>query len=382
MWALSIALDAERPSQALLAGLLAGAAAVLRAEMVLYATAFGALTLAIPDERRRWSRRPLMVLGAVGGVAAPLAANALLERALLGGGVRDSRAGGAVGGVAQEAGQRLQDAILTGSSPFPETSPFGLVTALALLSAVLVVAWWATRRPDHRGPALRIALALLGAIYLARFADGLGFVPGLLAAVPLAAIGILGASTPRQRLVAGTALAAVPLVWTLQWSGNHIAQWGGRYLLTSGVLLVVVACAALTRVGWRQPAALALLGLTVGTAVFGAAWHVERTRAIGHAVDAVEQAPADVVIISTQPHLGREGGRWYGNHRWLSVDDPDTLDDAVELAADMGVERFDLVDLVHDGQIEAREFDGFRLVDTSSVSWPGGQLLIRSFAGA
>ncbi len=74
---------------------------------------------------------------------------------------------------------------------------------------------------------------------------------------------------------------ALPLVWLFQFSGGAVPQWGGRYVLTSGLVLAAVGIGVsglLDR--WVRNV---LIGLSVGVAVFGLAWMSHRTHEVGRA---------------------------------------------------------------------------------------------------
>ena len=104
------------------------------------------------------------------------------------------------------------------------------------------------------------ALAAAACFYLVRFGGGLGFVPGVVTAAPFAAVGVFLGWKRSLRLPTVIACVALPLVWAFQYSGGAGAQWGGRYELVSGALLVVVGVVALAG---RRRALAAALGLSL-----------------------------------------------------------------------------------------------------------------------
>ncbi|MBV8160887.1 MAG: hypothetical protein JO265_08190, partial [Acidimicrobiia bacterium] len=99
--------------RALAAGVLAGAAGVLRTEVLLYAAAAGVALLAFGGEWRPWVRRPVRVVAVAGGLVAVVVANAAGERAVLGTGLRDTRAGSNIAAAGSTASTRLHDGVLT-----------------------------------------------------------------------------------------------------------------------------------------------------------------------------------------------------------------------------------------------------------------------------
>ncbi len=227
LFAAALALEDGGWRRALLAGLALGVAVVLRIEMAVYAAAFGLATLLVPTERRRWLAQPRAAVGLALGAAAPVVVNFGVERLVLGVTAGASRTGGAASGAGAEIGQRVHDGLLTTVGLFADERAGALVLG-AVAVAVLAVA--------RRYPVAWIAAA---GLYVVRATQGLGFIPGALAAVPAAA----GArpTSLRAHVVALTAVIAVPMVWLVQWRGQLLPQWGGRYLLLTGALLLVVA---------------------------------------------------------------------------------------------------------------------------------------------
>jgi len=378
--AVALALDDEAGApRALLAGLAAGLAVVLRAEMLLYGLAFVGATLLVGAERRRTlaDRRRLTLL--VVGVAVPLLANALVERALLSHGVRDGRAADSLAGTANQGGSRLIDAAVTSVGLFPDDRGLALLLGALLVGSLLVVGAHlaAPTRVSERAAAVGIVVAV--GLYGFRFSSGPGFAPGFLVVAPLAAVGVFAARSPKERVVLGTALGALPLVWATAWIGNHLSQWGGRYLLLSGALLTVLGVGRLQQVGWRRPAAVAMVGCAIAVSAIGAAWHVERTRTVADAVASIEELPEDVVVISDLEHLGRQGGAWYGDHRWLRTATPGEVAPAAAVARAAGVSELAVVQLAAPGEDEPTSpaLAGYRAVGvTERVPLLEGQQLV------
>ena len=101
-------------------------------------------------------------------------------------------------------------------------------------------------------------LALAALPYVAGALSDLAFVPGLFVAFPLAIGAVLVRARGKAQLVVVVAVGALPLVWAFQYLGGAGPQWGGRYILTSGVLLGVVATVRL-----RDDLPVVARGLTV-----------------------------------------------------------------------------------------------------------------------
>ena len=362
--------------KALVAGLLAGLAAVMRTEVLLYAGVVGVALLVFGGEWQAWIRRPARIVAVAAGLGTVLVANGAWERAVLGSGLRDTRAGSNVSAAGSALGARLHDGLLTAIGLFgDDTTKAYLGGAVAVVA--LLVFTWAVFHDRERSPLAVLSGAVAGALYLARFAStGLVlFVPGFFPAAPASAAGVTGATTRRQMAIAGAAVVVLPAVWLLQWQGQLLPQWGGRYVLLSGALLTVVGAVAIERHG-RTPGVVALVAITLLVAVFSAAWHVQRTRGVARAAASIERVPRDVVVVSRLAHLGREAGAWYGRNRWLNANGDQGTAEAASIAAQGGVRRIDVVDLdqsqrpqdLEGWTVSARRlipYLGFHLVDTS-----------------
>ncbi|HYF45012.1 MAG TPA: hypothetical protein VD926_02305, partial [Acidimicrobiales bacterium] len=321
LWGVALGLHPRTSTRAAAAGACFTAAITLRADLAVTTVAFGVATLAVADVRRRWTRHPSRIAAGVLGAAVPLLANTALEHLALGEGLRASRAGDGAAQAGVDLGQRVTDAMLTGFGLFADDSPTALLLGGLLLGALVVLAGRVAGRPWATDPLTTAATFTAVLLYALRLLDGLGFVPGALAAAPIAVLALAAHRRADTWVVLGTALGAVPLVWLLQWNGSHVPQWGGRYLLMSTALLTVVAAVALERNGLRKGPTPLLLGLTVVVTAMGLAWHVERTTIEGDVLDALMDQPADTVIVAIDGQLGRELGAGYGDIRWLSADE-------------------------------------------------------------
>src|SRR5262249_23044829 len=143
----------------------------------------------------------------------------------------------------QVTGGRAEEAALTAVGLNPELSTGAYVVG-ALLVALLALVSLRSTSPE---PLLAVgagAAALF--LYALRFAQGLGFLRGLVDASPMAALGLArGWAGQRARVVLGFGLLALPLVWAYQFTGGAVPQWAGRYILPSGLLLLAVGASAL-----------------------------------------------------------------------------------------------------------------------------------------
>ncbi len=315
-------------------GVAAGAAVAVRAEMAVYLAVFAVSVMVVGDCRRSWLRRPFSILATTTAAAGVLVLNQLWERAVLGAGIQTSRVGSQASSIGSSLGDRARDAAITSVGLFADDSRFALVLGAVAVASVVALGAVAVR---GRVTLWRPAVVVAGSVVGLRMVAGLGFVPGSLVTAPLGGAALAAPAGPRMRVLVATAVGSLPLVWAVQWTGDLLPQWGGRYTLATGALLAVVGSVALERAGWRRPAAVALVALSVVVAGYGLAWHVERTNYYGSVAARMSQEPADVVVISTANHLGREVGTSYGEHRWLRAN----TDDELELAADI-VDRFDV----------------------------------------
>jgi hypothetical protein len=260
------------------------------------------------------------------------------------------------------------------------------VTALVLLALLSVLGACAVGRLRLSGPVLRAVCGLTAAMYLARILQGPGFVPGLVAVAPIIPAGVV--ATIGRRSVGGRArvlvlagLLSLPPIWYLQWQGNHIAQWGGRYILVPGALLTVAGLVALdrARVDRRIPAAFAAAALVLSA--YGAVWHVQRTRVVADAIRSVEAVPDDVVIASTDLDLFREGASYYGAHRWVTSADPIAIIGAGGVAEHFDIPRVDVIQVVDPSArpTPIPAVPSYRATGTRTIEWLDSELLVTTY---
>jgi hypothetical protein len=357
------------------AGLLFGAAATLRTEALVYAAvATAVVCLAILLRRRHLGPAVLLGLVVAAGLVLPLAGNQALERATVGGTVRAARTSGTAAVAGQGARVRLEEGLLTGVGLQPELSwkSIGVGGAFLLL---VVFATRRARRAGDPGPAVVAGAGAVG-LYAVRFSQGLGFVPGMTAASPIAAVGIAdGWSSATRRLLVGIALAALPIVWAFQLLGGAYAQWGGRYVLMSGFLLGVVGATSVERL--PRPAAIGALVLAAAVTAFGLVWMSSRTHDVARAERALYNRH-DPVLISRIAHLAREGGAYYryGGRPWLTAVTDDEERAAVDVVRQAGLPGFALVD---DGKAKLTTPAGYTPTGTEHVEFLGLRLRISTY---
>ena len=371
--------EARRPwLNALGAGLLFGAAATLRTEALVYgAIATAAVCLVMLYRRRRLGAPVAIGLLVAAGLVLPLAGNQLLERSTIGGSLRSARTSGTAAEAGSGARLRVQEGLITAVGLYPEVSWKSVgVGAGFLLLLTLGVTTVARGRDPGRAV---IGGAGAAALVAVRFSGGLGFIPGMTAASPVAGVGLSGGwSTATRRLLLVVALAALPIVWAFQFLGGAYAQWGGRYVLLSGLLLAVLGAAALENM--PRPAAAGGALLAAAISAFGLVWMSSRTHDVARA-EAALYARRDPVLISRVAHLAREGGAYYryGGNPWLTAVTNDEADAAVDVVRRSGAPGFAIVD---DGKSGPANYPGFSSAGTSHVEFLGLHLRVTSYRAA
>lgn len=368
--------------RALAAGALFGIAATMRQEALVYAAGAAVVTVWALLTLRRMVVPALAVCSALAAaLVIPLAANLALERVTVGSDIRGARATGTASGAGDDLATRVQEGALTALALDPDLEVGSWLVGAA---AVALIAVTVRRAGGGRREDLGLARVAFGgavALYGVRAAGGLGFVPGMLAATPIAAVGLAapggvgwrvltgaggGADLEggerrleRRSLVLGVAVLAVPVVWAFQYPGGASPQWGGRYVLPSGLLLSVLGAVALSRLArWARTA---LVALAVGVTLFGLAWLSVRSHQVARAAAALEQR-SEPVIVARWAHLAREGGAFSGtvhDRPWLTAVSDDDLTRAGEIVRLAGLSRFAYVDVIDAdavaGQVDERD---------------------------
>jgi hypothetical protein len=371
------------------AGVLFGLSATIRTESLVYGgVAVGIVCLVLlwrgcRHARLRLSRAlaaPIAVgVAAAVGLAIPLLLNSALEKATIGGTLRSERTAGTAAAVGSVAGSRVQEAALTTLGMQTDLRVKTYFTGAALVVLVLVaVALARDPRPERRRFAM-VAGAGAVVLYVLRFATGLGFVPGLFAAAPVAIVGLLGLwRGARARIVTVIALGSLPIVWLFQYLGGAGPQWGGRYILTTGLLLTTVGVVVLARA--PRTAAATVLAVAVGVTTFGLVWVSVRTHQVAHTEAALARRP-EPVLVSAVAHLAREGGAYAGvvrDHRWLTLGDPSQLPDAAGIVRAAGFTTFALVQ--EHGQGRAPAVAGWTMTGTDRLSlFESGELVVTTY---
>ena len=328
--------------RSLAVGALIGAAFAMRTEALAYGFVMVVLAGAYLALRRREVRHALVLgIGAVSGLALLVAANWVLELMVLGSSVRSGRAASAVTGGGASVGSRLNEAFVTLFSPVPTAGAQAFLLGAVLTLALAGIVWCTAHR---RGELVASGLAAVAiVIYLIRFADGVGFVPGLVAASPVAVVAIvLGWNRGASRFFVLMAIGPLPVVFAFAYLGGALPQWAGRYLLTTGLILVSVGAAHLSDlVQWARRF---FVFLAVAVTLFGLLWLSIRSHEIERAANNLENR-SEAVLISPDGFVPREFGATYGRKPWLATGSDDDLRFAVGVVAASGKETFAIVDL-------------------------------------
>jgi hypothetical protein len=349
-----------------LAGLAFGAAYSMRTEALAYgfvATAVICISLLIS---RQVLRALLAGGGAVAGLAVAFAANLALEHVALGQSLRAERASGTAGSGGADLALRIKEAFVTAVGLVPSLEQRDIVLG-AVLAAALIIAARASRSPQTRTLALAAGAVAVG-LLLYRVVQGLGFVPGLVATTPLAALGVAFLPrTLRGREVYAIALGALPVVWYFQYSGGAVPQWAGRYILPSGLLLLVLGVVNFDRV--PRAAVNAFVAASVAVTVFGLAWMVDRTHEIGEAAREVAAFPEPALVAETNFFLRELGAEYHGSQtRWLSTVGRADTPAAVDIVRAQGLDQFAFLTTAAGAP---PEFEGFEVAGERAYDWLG-----------
>lgn len=328
---------------ALVGGALFGLAATMRTEALVYAAATVAV-VAWSMRGRGFSALARLGSAALAGLAIPLLANQALEQLVLGTGLRAARAADAATAGGLHVVSRIDDALTTTFGLNDYRGALDWILGALIVVAVAVAARWFLATDRRRRSLGWVALAVAVLFYALRLKDGLGFLPGLLVASPLAVVGLVVANQrPAFRRPVAIALLALPVVWVFEYGGGAEPQWGGRYELCSGLLLAVVAAVALEAVPWRHAVAVVTVAGAVTAA--GLAWLSVRTHDLAR-VEAVVAAEPNPVVTTDFPHFFREGGAFYTpTRRWLTAETPHQLPGAARLLARLDTPTFTLLSL-------------------------------------
>lgn len=342
LWAVVLihdALSAASFRAAVAAGAILSFAGTMRTEALVYTVVLvgAACTLCVRDRDLRGAVK----LGAstVLGFVPVWLVNVALERAI-GGQSRTGRATGAASGGFGDLSLRAEEGLRT-TFAMSATSSWGPV----VLGIFLAVAVSLATAAGHRVPAERRIWIVTGLVLftILTVLPGLGFVPGLFPAFPVAAAGLAVPRVSGRALgLSGAAIVALPVVWLFQFIGGAGPQWGGRYTLASAGLLGVVGVVAL-----GAEAVPRIVAGTVGVMCFavtahGVLWLSDRSNQIVDLFDQIE-AVQDEALVATNPFLLRESGPRVLDAQWLSVGLDGDLDGPARVLRRAGIEKFSVL---------------------------------------
>ncbi len=347
-----------------LAGLAFAGAASMRQEALVYGFVAGfalVLTLLLGSQvRLAVTRGTAMLVGTGGG----LVANMGLEWLVFGSPMRAGRGTGTAGAAGSAASDRVQEAVITGFSPMASFKPITYVLAAALVCALAVLAWRADEE-EERTRVIRLSLLAIGLFVATDLAvDGLRFIPGLAATTPVAVFGVVrGWTRGPRRLVVSIAVGALPLVWLTQYTGGATPQWGGRYLLLSGFLLLVAGI-----VSCDTPRARSTLRLVIAAGVVvscvGVVWTVKRTHAFADLNATLADRPEQALVFE-DAFLPREAGPRVLEERWLAASTPEARAEAVVVLRAAGIDEVGMVEYANGRP--RRELPGWSPVSVTEV---------------
>lgn len=362
-WAIVAVIDAiddeSRWWPAAVAGIGYALAATMRQEALAYGFV-GGITLVVVTFRQGGFRHAA-TRGALmaTGCAAVLGGYSVLETMVTGGSFRNSRSV-ATAGSGIDLGERFTTSTMTTLFPFNGFDGLALVDGFLLFGTLLWLGWsmvsGRSLRPAAQAAGLVWGVSLVLLIWL-----GPGFVPGLVPAAPLATLGLVAGIHRRRWIVLALGLGPLPLVLATAFSGGSLVQWGGRYQLTTGLVLVVLALSlvgGLRSENGRPPGVvLALVGVSVFITGFGVLWGIERTRAVATDWDTLGAlTDPDDVVVWRDPVFAREAGAFMPGRRWLAAPHDEQQVFLASALSSQNVEAFVWLD-DPDGELES--FAGF-----------------------
>jgi hypothetical protein len=317
--------------------------------------------------------RSVLVAGAaLGGAGVALMADRVLERRIVGASVPNP--GQIVPLGADGSVQRIIDGFY--ATVLRVSYGSGTAAALQALALVLITVVGIYLMRSRTETAL-VAALLLGAraILAVRAvtlpADG---VPGLLAAFPLAVLGLFAAARNRVRLDARRTVAMTVAVYLVgvvatQYAVGGGVEWGGRYFALAVPLVAPFAAGGLlaARASFtgtsRTVAGAGLALIVLAMALLGVRALSARERAADRVLARLPAPTAELssrpVVVTTALPVPRFAGRDFAEHRWLLVDaaSPQGL---VERLRGAGIEQF--VFLTRNIDAEPTVVEGARLV--------------------
>lgn len=368
-WAVVWTVDASRGRgvvAARLAGLAFGLAGTMRQEALVYGAVVG-IVLSVgfvvgwqqSSERSLRSLVPTLLPAAVMAAAAlaTVVGYAVVERLYYGNGFRGDRNLGTASQAGDGFTERAEAAWATTIAPLNTFHPLTYIIGMLLLIPLLWLGIEIARGRPLRLPALTLgAVVLLLAMRIV--SSGPTFVPGLVATAPIAAVGAVLAVHSRRWQLLAFALAPLPLMWLVQFSEGALPQWGGRYVLLTGLVLVVVGVGELSL--RRSKALLGLIAIGAAVTMSGLWWSSIRADDLAADFAAIEAVADGDIVVWYDPFKAREAGPAFLDQRWLSTQGDTARRDVELILSETDTERFLWIDRRRD---EPATFEGYELID-------------------
>ena len=220
--------------------------------------------------------------------------------------------------------------------------PLTPVKALLTVTATLLAGVALARRSRRAG---LVAMAALGVVVILlglRFLGPPDTAPGIIAAWPVAIVGLLlfkwRAATLAERLLIGVVALEVLATLATQYPEGGAIEWGARYLSPLYPLIAGLAALSLYRTvretasdpRWRvvRPALVLLAVLAAGAGLYG---QVGVRKHLDRPLDRIEAASGPV--ITSDEWFAQVGYRTYPDHDWLHVPESEIPTALTKLAA-------------------------------------------------
>lgn len=335
---------------------------LVRSEGVLLGLALGAALVV-------WGCANRTPRAVVAGVASGLAAGAVrvlepsLMEAVLGGESLGAVGAGSVSGGGSFLSDRwegFRTTVLDAGYGVEDGEAFLLVAAVCALAGAGI---WRWRRDEKLLRLLAVAAALLA---VARLLTTEFLVPGLVPAMPVLAVGLLGLDLRLARdrhagPLAMTAALFALAVFATQYATGGTGEWGGRYLAIGMPVAVPVAVGGLCQLSAGlspsgRRTAIAALSVVTATLAAGAvrAAHDARAsaREVADAVVATVEGTGVDAVVTDRGAVSRAAWEDVLDRRWLTTPSAEVASLADRLAAE-GTTRIAVVTREPDPLVEA-----------------------------
>lgn len=327
--------------RAFAAGALLGIAATMRQEALIYAFVAGVTVGVTFVQRREIAALARVGFSYLAGFAVPLVAYGLVESALIGGAVaRSGRGLSTLERTGSLLGERVTSSLTWFLAPIGSSEPLALVMGAILVTSAGAFALWVFRTEAEGDPgfakkAMIVTwIAWLIGIPLLKP----GWIPGMLIAMPAAIFGIAAGVVHRRWTLVALSVGPIPLIFATAFVDGASVQWGSRYMLTSGLVLVVVGVEALRRVS--KPALTMVVVVSLLVSASGSIWTIRRSHWIADDGRRVVALADDDVVVWENAYNAREMADFAQGQRWLSAPDPRLRPTLSAALIETGVDSF------------------------------------------